>query len=69
MNNHDRIPSISKCTEIFGHTEGVELYKALEKAEFRNAVSLHDQLIIMKNSWKNITVREITKLLNISNCN
>ena len=67
MNNPLRIPSISKCTEIFGHTEGVELYKALEKAEFRNDVSLHDQLIFLKNSRKSITVREITKLFNISN--
>lgn len=62
-----RMPTIAKCCEVLGENEGNSLFKELLKAEFRSATFLKQQLIFLKNVRPNLTVRAITKLLEISN--
>ena len=48
MNNPVLIPSIDKCVDIFGDTEGQSIHKNLLKFEFRAASSLKDQIDFIK---------------------
>ena len=67
MNNPVLIPSIDKCVDIFGDTEGQSIHKNLLKFEFRAASSLKDQIDFIKEIYPDITVRKTIKLLAISN--
>ena len=44
MNNPVLVPSIEKCIDIFGNTEGQTIHKNLLKFEFRSTSSLKDQI-------------------------
>ena len=67
MNNPVLVPSIGKCIDIFGKTEGQAIHKNLLKFEFRSASSLKDQIDFLQVIYPNITVRKTIKLLSISN--
>ena len=43
-------PSIQKCQAVFGDNDGKIVHFLLLSLEFRNAVSLKDQLIFFKKS-------------------
>lgn len=60
-------PSILKCIEVLGENEGKSIHRELVKSEFRSAASLKDQIKYLKKIRPAISVRVITKLLNISN--
>ena len=67
MNHPVQVPSITKCIELLGSDEGTKLHKSLQSAEFRNSASLCEQINFLKNGPIKIGVREIIKLLGLSN--
>ena len=61
------VPSVQTCIEVFGNVDGRSIHQCLISSEFRSATSLKKQIDFVKSVRPSITVREITKLLSISN--
>lgn len=60
------LPSIQKCQEVFGDNDGKIVHFLLLSSEFRNAVSLKDQLIFFKKSVSFAKVNQVCQLIGIS---
>ena len=67
MSSIVQVPSVEKCIELFGGIEGRSFHREISKTGFRSASSFREQLQFLKIARPRITVREITKLLGISN--
>ena len=67
MSSIVQVPSVEKCIELFGDIEGRSFHREISKTGFRSASSFREQLQFLKIARPRITVREITKLLGISN--
>ena len=44
MHNPVLLPTITKSIEQFGNEDRSKVYKVLQKAQFKNAISIHDKI-------------------------
>ena len=61
------LPTLQKCIDLLGESEGPVFHKLLTKSDFRSAPTLLDQINFIKEHKKDITVRLTIKLLGIHN--
>ncbi|OHT02774.1 hypothetical protein TRFO_30039 [Tritrichomonas foetus] len=61
------VSPLTRCIDIFGVQEGNELHQHLKDAAFRSASSLQQQIAILQQLNSAIRIRDLVKLLSISN--
>ncbi|KAK8866278.1 hypothetical protein M9Y10_009237 [Tritrichomonas musculus] len=59
------IPTLQKCIDLLGESEGPVFHKLLNKSDFRSAPTLLDQINFIKEHKKDITVHLTIKFLGI----
>ena len=59
------IPTLQKCIDLLGESEGPVFHKLLTKSDFHSAPTLLDQINFIKEHKKDITVHLTIKFLGI----